>query len=90
SLDRELTDESFVGIRMHDVRPATGADERNVFRCRVAEVIENPFSYTVMLRYDSESPASLGWEMDKALWNSMRAEEISVCLPENAIIALKG
>ena len=36
-----------VGIRMHSICPGPG---KNAILCRVAEVIENPFSVTVMLR----------------------------------------
>ena len=89
-LDREVTDENYVGIRMHDVRPAEGTERFNVFRCRVDEEIENPFSYTLMLRCGGEAPSALGWETDKALWKGMRSKEVDICLPAEHIILLKG
>jgi len=78
-----------VGIRMHDVRPGQGP---NTLRCRAAEVIENPFSVTVMLR-PVEAPASaapIGWEMEKPMWQALQAEELTVHLPPEAILQLKG
>lgn len=74
-----------VGIRMHDIRPGGG---KNGFRCRVAGEIENPFSYTVMLQANP-SAAPIGWEMNKELWQSLRAEEVEICLPPEALLLLK-
>ena len=78
-----------VGIRMHAIRPGEG---ENAFRCRVAEVVENPFSTTVMLRPLCAPPGSepIGWEMEKEAWQSLRAEEVTIHIPEKAILQLKG
>ena len=76
-----------VGIRMHDIRPGPG---RNGFRCRVVEEIENPFSYTILLqRVNSTGASPIGWELEKAVWNKLRAPEIGVCLPPEALLLLK-
>ncbi len=84
---REGTDA--LGIRMHGIRPGEG---RNAFRCRVAEVIENPFSVTVMLRPLQAGPDAvpIGWETDKAAWREMAADEITVRFPRSALLQLKG
>ena len=78
-----------VGIRMHAVRPGPG---ENALRCRVAEVIENPFSITVMLRpvNAEEGKTAIGWEMEKPVWKTLSAEEITVHLPPESILQLKG
>lgn len=78
-----------VGIRMHHILPGDG---ENAFRCRVAEVIENPFSFTVMLRPvgAGEDKTPLGWELDKREWALLRAEEITVRLPSDKLLQLKG
>ena len=78
-----------LGIRMHAIRPGEG---ENAFRCRVTEVIENPFSFTVMLRplCAPSSAAPIGWEMEKPVWRSLRAEELTVHLPVDGILQLKG
>ena len=76
-----------VGIRMHDIRPGTGA---NSFRCRVVGEIENPFSYTVMLKpVLGDAAMPLGWETDKETWRSLRSQEITVSFPPEALLLLK-
>lgn len=88
-LDQEAGDASFLGIRMHSIRPAA-AGEKNIFRCRVDEVIENPFSVTVMLRRAGcPEAAPIGWEMDKDQWRSLQAEEVDICLPPEGILLLR-
>ena len=78
---------SAVGIRMHDIRPGPG---KNGFRCRVVEEIENPFSYTIMLQpFGSTDACPIGWELEKAVWNRLRAPEVGVCLPPEALLLLK-
>ena len=80
-------DTKAVGVRMHDIRPGAG---KNTFRCRVAEEIENPFSYTILLqRVNSTGASPIGWELEKAVWNKLRAPEIGVCLPPEALLLLK-
>ena len=76
---------SAAGIRMHDIRSGQG---KNSFRCRVVGEIENPFSYTVMLQ-SSPSAVPIGWEMNKDIWKSLRAEEVDICLPPEALLLLK-
>lgn len=76
-----------VGIRMHDIRPGQG---KNGFRCQVVEEIENPFSYTVMLKpVNSACSCPIGWEMEKEVWRKLRAPEVSVCLPPESLLFLK-
>ena len=76
-----------VGIRMHDIRPGPG---KNAYRCRVVEEIENPFSYTIMLKPTPGNCTSLiGWEMDKETWKQLRREEIGISLPPEALLLLK-
>ena len=66
-------------------------EEENVFRCRVVEIIENPFSYTIMLeRKDAPGPIPIGWEMVKEVWENMKAEEVAICMPTNSILLLKS
>ena len=74
---------------MHAVEPGEG---ENTFRCKVADVIENPFSITAML-HPLEAPpeaAPIGWEMEKPLWQDMKAEELTVHIPIRNILLLKG
>ena len=76
-----------VGIRMHDVRPGPGP---NAFRCRVIEEMENPFSMTVFLLPEgSEGASPMGWELDKAEWDALRAETVEIHLPPESLLILK-
>jgi molybdate transport system ATP-binding protein len=86
-LDRDVGDAKYIGIRMHDVLPGEG---ENAFRCRLAEEIENPFSYTLMLR-NADAPDALpvGWETDKAAWRALRAEELTIRLPKESLLLLR-
>lgn len=78
--------ERYVGIRMHDVR---AGGEENVTRCRVAEVIENPFSVTILLRPSGrEDTVPIGWETEKQTWETLRADELDVCLPAESLLLL--
>ena len=82
-------DTDALGIRMHAVRIGDG---ENSFRCRAAEVVENPFSVTVMLHplNAPEDALPIGWEMEKEMWAAIRAEEMTVQLPGEALLQLKG
>ena len=87
-----LPNPAYVGIRMHDIRPLrTGEAAENACWCRVEEVIENPFSYTVMLRPEGVDVAQLiGWETEKSAWRRWQAERLRVQLPPEAILLLKA
>ena len=75
------------GIRMHDIRPGTGP---NSYRCRVVDVVENPFTYTVFLKPITGNPRTpLGWELSKDIWRTIQAEEITISIPPEAILLLK-
>lgn len=76
-----------VGIRMHDVRPGRGENE---VRCDVVEVIENPFSFTVLLRPAGRTDTTpVGWEMEKDVWRAQQAEQLWVHFPAEGLLALE-
>ena len=78
-----------LGIRMHSILPGEG---ENAFRCRVEEEIENPFSYTVMLRplEAKDGSVPIGWEMEKPVWEKMKAAELTVHFPAKDLLQLRG
>ncbi|MDD6189959.1 MAG: ATP-binding cassette domain-containing protein [Clostridiales bacterium] len=87
NISRDMPDMKYVGIRMHYVRLGKG---ENAFRCSVVEEIENPFSFTVMLRpVGADKGVPIGWEMDKEAWRSIRSEELEVCFPDESLLLLK-
>ncbi len=88
ALPEGLENMTAVGIRMHDVREGTG---ENSVLCRVVEEIENPFSYTVMLRpVDGEGTTPIGWELDKQHWRQIRGEQVQIHLPAQSLLMLRG
>lgn len=88
SVKEHAPNAKYIGIRMHDIRTD---GEKNMVICRVAEVIENPFSVTVMLcPVQADRSVRIGWETDKETWSRLRAEELTLCLPEEAILLLEG
>lgn len=103
-LDQVPEDVSYVGIRMKYIRrygkediadhdlshDDKKPDGDNIFKCRVVEVIENPFSYTVMLvNADNPGAIPIGWEMLKDVWESMRLDYVTICMPTCAVLLLK-
>lgn len=86
-LNRSAESATSVGIRMHDIVLSNGP---NSFRCEVVEEIENPFSYTIMLRpFEAANAKPIGWELDKDRWRSIRANELEICFPQEALLLLK-
>ena len=80
-------DTTAVGIRMKTIRPGPG---ENAYRCRVVEEIENPFSYTIMLEpLHSKCSVPLGWELLKKDWEALRADEVTIHIPSEAILQLR-
>ena len=87
-LSRDAGAAEYVGIRMHDVTFGPGENE---VLCDLTEEIENPFSFVAML-----SPAGMvcrtpfGWETDKEIWRVRRAERLTVHLPPEKLLLLRG
>ncbi len=90
-----------IGLRMHNIDFAEEGDCENVYECRVEEEIENPFSYTLMLRVipneqdetgelnQNCTSVCLGMELSKERWERHRASTIMVKLPKEAFLILK-
>ena len=71
-----------VGLRMKAIRPGPG---ENSYHCRVLDVIENPFSYTIML----DTPVPIGWELLKQEWKAIEDTEITIHVPQEALLLLR-
>lgn len=68
-------------IPMNAIRPGSG---KNGYRCHVEEVIENRFSYTVILSpVLSKDAVSLKWTLPKKEWQKICADVVSIHIPEN-------
>ncbi len=80
----------FVGIRAHDLEPCADLGE-NTFSMEIAQVIEDTFSYIVMVR--ANGGKLIRWEVEKKL--GIRNEELGMtnCLvrfPKDKIILVDG
>ena len=81
------SDITAVGVRMKTIRPGAG---ENQCRCCVVDVLENPFSYTVMLEpLEAPGTMTIGWQMLKQEWETLRADEITIHIPGEAILLLR-
>ncbi len=82
----------FAGIRMHDIEFAGDSDGENIFACNIAEVVENAFSFVVMLTpLDApEGNMLIGWEMAKDEWRKIHSGSgmLRVQLPAHKILQL--
>ncbi|MBQ9931686.1 MAG: ATP-binding cassette domain-containing protein, partial [Firmicutes bacterium] len=78
---------NFLGIRMRDICCGEG---ENSFRCRVVEEIENPFSFTIMLcPVDAACIVPIGWDIPKDLWYKIKAEEVTIHIPQESVLLLE-
>ncbi len=79
--DKIPEDAKYVGLRMHYIYPGGGENEA---RCEVVEEIENPFSYTLMLKKEQDRKP-FGFEIGKERWEKERAENITVHIPQTSL-----
>ncbi|MDO4178436.1 MAG: ATP-binding cassette domain-containing protein [Phascolarctobacterium sp.] len=74
----------YLGIRMHELTTSLG---ENSFACEVVEIIENPFSMTIMLKANPNAE-SFGLEVDKETWKSIESKQITISFPKEKISLL--
>ena len=76
-----------IGYKNDCLIDETDGFSKNIFSMEVSEVVENPFSYTVMLRGEYKD---IGWETDKPFGKTLRpSETVRIQLPPDAILLLK-
>ncbi len=85
-LGRPVDDAQFVGIRGHDIQPGEG---ENTLHCRVAEVVENPFSATLMLRPIGEGAVGELVYRTSKKYGAQSAESVTVHMPDRYLLLLK-
>ena len=82
----------YAGIRAHDIKLVSdrGKGDENVFSCTVEAVIENPFSFIVMLRLPGAA-RSLRMELAKSEWDKekKRGDFVLIQLPKEHIFLVK-
>ena len=86
------TDTRCIGLRAHFLAYRSGAEDpaQNIFRMDVARVIEDTFSYLVMVRRAGTDGGLIRWELSKAEWEKVAAEQICLYFPPEEIMQLKG
>lgn len=81
----DVGDARYVGIRMHSITPGAG---ENTVSCRVTDVVENPFSRTLILeRADCPGKTSIGWETEKS--SAPLPAVLEVSFPKNGLLLLR-
>lgn len=89
-------DITHAGIRRHYLYYAakTGEDsEENVLELTVADEIENPFAYIVLLKSDGGREGERGeiqWEVGKSTWERIKGPTVRVVLPKDRLLLLKS
>lgn len=87
---KHARDVRYVGIREHEIWPAAGGASENQISASVTDVMENPFSYTILLRPENGDGTSLLlWEAEKAYWKKHEAKQVTVELAAESILMLK-
>ena len=84
----------FVGMRAHYFKYSEKRSGTNVMSCELVKVIENPFSYIIMLKNrnksSNENNSQIRWEVDKNKWEEICEKGLPVNLffPEDCLLLL--
>lgn len=84
----------YVGIRRHYLEIETDLTDpsrvSNSFLCTVTEVIENPFSFIIMLQKKGcPDTQTFSIEVNKDTWEKVKADELYIYIPKEVILLLK-
>ena len=72
---------------MREILPGEG---ENATLCRVAEIIENPFSFTIMLHpVGAENAFPIAWDVKKDIRKALDKDEIYISFPKNSLLLLE-
>jgi molybdate transport system ATP-binding protein len=83
-----------IGIRAHYFKYTEALDVANTITCDVLKVIENPFSYIILLRNKDSSAENnytkLRWEVDKSVWEEIarKGNTVRLTLEEENLLLL--
>ena len=78
----------FVGFRAKFIQYSQFEGE-NIFLMEVVEVIEDTFSFLIMVRRKNTNAKLIRWEVDKKIWHSVKAPEIYLYFPPEKIILME-
>ena len=89
---REIPDNlTYIGFRAHFFTIENEPDAANCFPCRIDRVIEDTFSFVIMIRSAEAdtSAKTMRWELSKNSWLNLSKKAIFLSIPEEKIILLK-
>jgi molybdate transport system ATP-binding protein len=78
----------YIGIRAHDLRPATDNTLENTLPCRLLRIAETPFELNIICKSNSNE---LWWKVSKAYWHTSLYEKVPeyIRLPKESIMLLE-
>lgn len=80
----------YAGIRAHYLEPRETVSGENVFPMEVMRVIEDTFSYIVMIRPKGKDVSPIRWELEKKDWQRLDVREIYIYFPPEAIMLMES
>ena len=80
----------YAGIRAHFLEPRENVNGENVFPMEVQRVIEDTFSYIVMIRPKGTDISPIRWELEKKSWQRLAGRELFIYFPPEAIMLMES
>lgn len=77
------------GFRAHFFELAEDEMAENTFRMEVVRVIEDTFSYLVLVRARGTNGKTLLWDVDKVVWQKITARQLLLTIPADKIILME-
>ena len=77
----------FIGLHSHYLQYRTEESE-NTFLMEVIQVIEDTFSYLIMVRRNNEAKP-VRWEVDKQFWHRIKSHNVYLHFPPDKLIFLE-
>lgn len=81
---------AYVGLRAHFLVYREGGErpEENIFRMEVTDVIEDTFSYLIMVRRAGTNARCIRWELPKEEWRRIEAPVLSLYFPPEKLMLM--
>ena len=80
----------YTAIRAHFLTAQEKTAGENVFPMEVVRVIEDTFSYIVMVRPQGKAVKPLRWELDKQQWQQLKKTTLYLYLPPEQIMMMNS
>lgn len=80
----------YAGIRAHFLEPREDAAGENVFPMEAVRIIEDTFSYIIMVRPKGTKATPLRWELEKKQWQKLAGKELFLYFPPEQIMVMES